>query len=182
MPQSRFALATLLGLAAWASAAAAEPVGVVSGVKVVSDKVPDVSSFEAWKASTIRDGMDDAAKALATAQSVVAFAHFDPPASEFAGLDGSSERDAIKLFNVYGYGSDATTAAVVQLWRQLGYEARGWTVNRWGVSPEVSYGGGWHAFDPTMICWFRKPDGQFAGVEELAKGVQAWYAEHAELP
>src|SRR5438128_2365393 len=68
MDLSRLALASLLVASAWT----AEPVAVVSGVKVVSDQVPDVSSFEAWKASTIREGMDDAAKALATAQSVVA--------------------------------------------------------------------------------------------------------------
>ena len=34
-------------------------VGVVSGVKVTTDKVADVSSLEAWKASFIKPGMSD---------------------------------------------------------------------------------------------------------------------------
>src|SRR2546430_7960619 len=41
-----------------------EKPGVVSFVKVVSDKVPDVSSLEAWKSSFIKDGMSDQEKAL----------------------------------------------------------------------------------------------------------------------
>ncbi|HYE04895.1 MAG TPA: hypothetical protein VEL07_05160 [Planctomycetota bacterium] len=151
---------------------------VVSGVKVVSDKVPDVSSIDAWQASIIRPGMSDPEKAKAAYDSIVAFSHFDPPAVEFAALDSPNERDAIKLFNVYGYGSDATSTSALQLWRHLGFNARGWTVNKWGCVPEVEYDGGWHAMDPTMIAWFRRPDGQIASVAELAEGVQAWLAEH----
>ncbi|MBA3845254.1 MAG: hypothetical protein H0X45_01285 [Planctomycetes bacterium] len=151
---------------------------VVSGVKVVSDKVPDVSSIEAWQASVIRPGMSDAEKAKAVYDSIVAFSHFDPPAVEFAALDSANARDAIKLFNVYGSGSDATSTSALQLWRHLGFNARGWTVNKWGCVPEVEYDGGWHAFDPTMIAWFRRPDGVVASVAELAEGVQAWLAGH----
>ena len=40
-------------------------VGVVSGVKVTTDKVADVSSLEAWKASFIKPGMSDEEKAMA---------------------------------------------------------------------------------------------------------------------
>ena len=39
------------------------PVGVVCHVKVLSDKVPDVSSLEAWKKSYIKEGMSDKEKA-----------------------------------------------------------------------------------------------------------------------
>ena len=39
------------------AAEAARPAGVVSHIKVLSDKVPDVSSLEAWKKSFIKDGM-----------------------------------------------------------------------------------------------------------------------------
>jgi len=62
------------GFGIWACAAfvtatsvrAADPaVGVVANVKVLSDKVCDVSSLEAWKASYIRPGMSDCDKAVA---------------------------------------------------------------------------------------------------------------------
>src|SRR5689334_14906865 len=46
------------------SAFGGEDVGVVSFVKVLSDKVEDVSSLEAWKKSFIKDGMSDKEKAL----------------------------------------------------------------------------------------------------------------------
>ena len=39
----------------WTKGASPGPVGVVSHVKVLSDKVRDVSSMEAWKPSFIRE-------------------------------------------------------------------------------------------------------------------------------
>ena len=48
-----------------AAALAGGPVGVVSHVKVLSDKVADVSSMEAWKSSFIKDGMSDEQKMIA---------------------------------------------------------------------------------------------------------------------
>ena len=41
------------------SGVGAEPMGVVSHVKVLSDKIEDVSSIEAWKRSFIKPGMSD---------------------------------------------------------------------------------------------------------------------------
>ena len=69
----------------WCRAPAAEkqPVGVVSHVKVLSDKVPDVSSLEAWKKSFLKEGMSDKEKALAVWRSVVMFQHQDIPPAEF---------------------------------------------------------------------------------------------------
>lgn len=40
-------------------------IGVVCNVKVLSDRVPDVSSMEAWQRSFIKPGMSDRDKALA---------------------------------------------------------------------------------------------------------------------
>jgi len=37
----------------------------VANVKIVSDKVPDVSSLDAWKKSYIKEGMSDKEKAMA---------------------------------------------------------------------------------------------------------------------
>ena len=42
-----------------------QPAGVVSHVSVLSDKVEDVSSLDAWKRSFIKDGMTDQQKATA---------------------------------------------------------------------------------------------------------------------
>jgi hypothetical protein len=60
------ALAMLAGLSGPAPAIAQDParVGVVGHVKVLSDKVEDVSSPEAWKRSYIRDGMSDQEKGM----------------------------------------------------------------------------------------------------------------------
>ena len=55
----------------------ARKVGVVSHVKVLSDKVADVSSLEAWKKSFIYDGMSDQKKAVAVWNSSVAFVYQD---------------------------------------------------------------------------------------------------------
>ena len=61
-------LTALAGL--WAGASAGE-VGVVSHIKVLSDKVEDVSSLEAWKGNWIKPGMSDEEKAIAIWKTVV---------------------------------------------------------------------------------------------------------------
>ena len=96
-------IATAVVLSAGAAASAAEPaVGVVCNVKVLSDKVPDVSSLAAWKKSFIRDGMTDKEKAMAVWQSAVTFQHQDGPPLEFLQAE-NTVLDTIKIFNVYGY-------------------------------------------------------------------------------
>src|ERR1043166_2254274 len=59
------------------------PVGVVSHVKVLSDKVPDVSSLDTWKKSYIKEGMSDKEKALAIFNTEVSFQNADSPPKEF---------------------------------------------------------------------------------------------------
>ena len=81
---------------------AAESVGVVANVKVVSDKVKDVSSLEAWKQAYIKEGMTDKDKALACWESVVAHQYQDSPPVEFLNNENTVQ-DAIKMFNVYGH-------------------------------------------------------------------------------
>src|SRR5690242_5282823 len=91
------------GLAsALCASAQAQQVGIVSHVKIVSDKVPDVSSMDAWKASFIKPEMSDQEKALAAWKSSCMFVYQDAPPIEF--LQESCVHDAIKAFNVYGYG------------------------------------------------------------------------------
>src|SRR5690349_9775438 len=57
--------------------------GVVCHIKVLSDKVPDVSSLEAWKQSFLKDGMTDRDKALAAWRTAVTFQHQDVPPHEY---------------------------------------------------------------------------------------------------
>ncbi|HUT32192.1 MAG TPA: hypothetical protein VNE39_01820 [Planctomycetota bacterium] len=169
------AIAMALTIAS-ASAHAAEkpPVGVVSHVKVLSDKVEDVASLEAWKKSFINDGMTDRDKALAAWESVVRFQHQDSPPVEFLQLE-NAVLDAIKMFNVYGYSMCGNAASHVQsLARAAGLEARGWTIQA-HVVPEVSWGGKWHLLDASLINYFPKPDGDLASVEEIMAAIKQWY-------
>ncbi len=155
---------------------AGEAPAIVSNVKVLSDKVEDVSSIEAWQKSEIKDGMTNEQKALAIFDTVVKFRHFEPEPIEFSGLTSPTVTDPIKLFNVYGYGTGCTS--LMALARALNFEARAFTVNRWGQAPEIRYDDAWHFLDPSLIAYFRKPDGKIAGVEELVANVKAWYEKN----
>ncbi|MBA3708043.1 MAG: hypothetical protein H0W83_04370 [Planctomycetes bacterium] len=160
---------------------AAPHAGVVSNVLVVSNHVEDVSSIEAFEKSMFKEGMTGEQKAIAIYDAIVTFGHFDPPPVEHSALDSPYPKDAIKIFNVYGYSSEATSLAMVQLARHAGMEARAWTVNKWGCVPEVKYDGAWHAMDPTMTCYFRNAAGAIASVEELRAGVKAWYEKNSDF-
>jgi len=174
--QAVLAAAVLAGIAT----AGQKPVGVVSHIKVLSDKVEDVSSLESWKHSFIKDGMSDKHKGLAIWRTVVAFQHQDSPPAEFLQLE-NSVMDPIKMFNVYGYSFCGVAASHVQsLARYAGLKARGWTISR-HVVPEVYWDGAWHMLDSSLINYFLKLDGELAGVEEIVAGLKAWYAEHPEL-
>lgn len=165
-------------LALWGLAAEAqEPVGIVSQVKVLSDKVPDVSSMEAWKRSCITDGMSDRDKGLAIWRTVVAFRHQDSPPNEY--LQGEDNvHDPIKTFNVYGYGMCCCAASNVEaLARYLGLKARGRIIHAHSL-PEVWWDGAWHMLDASLINYFPQPDGSLAGVDDVIAGLRAWYEKN----
>jgi hypothetical protein len=154
--------------------------GVVCNVKVLSDKVPDVSSMEAWKQSFLKPGMSDQEKALAAWRSVVMFQHQDNPPCEYLQNEGVVQ-DPIKMFNVYGYSFCSVASAEVEaLARFAGLKARGWAINAHSV-PEVYYDGGWHMFDASLINYFPKADGTIAGVEEIIAAVKDWHAKNPGL-
>jgi hypothetical protein len=169
----------LVGVLLGAPALAGQ-VGVVCHVKVLSDKVEDVSSLEAWKASFLREGMTDREKALAVWLSVVKFQHQDSPPSEFLQLE-DNVLDPLKLFNVYGYSfCSVATSHVAALARYAGLKARGWTIHAHCV-PEVFWDGSWHLLDASLINYFPKADGELASVEEIVAAVKAWLAEHPDF-
>ncbi|MGB2823611.1 MAG: hypothetical protein WBF17_21705 [Phycisphaerae bacterium] len=152
--------------------------GIVSHVKVLSDNVPDVSSLAAWKKSFIRDGVSDRDKALAVWKSNVMFVYQDPPPIEF--LHEGCVHDAIKSFNVYGYGMCCCASSRVEsLGRYLGLPARGWGIMGHSV-PELSWAGQWHMLDASLVNYFPQPDGKIASVADICKAVQDWLKEHPE--
>jgi len=154
-----------------------ESVGVVCHVKVVSDKVADISSMEAWKKSFIKDGMTDEEKALAAWRTASSFQHQDSPPVEYLAAE-DTVCDPIKLFNVYGYGfCSMSSCEVAALSRYVGLQARGWGINSHSVS-EVFWDGAWHLLDASLINYFKKPDGKVASVEELIAATNEWYEKN----
>jgi hypothetical protein len=155
----------------------AEPVGVVSHIKVVSDNVPDVSSIDAWKKSFLKPDMTDKERALAAWKTTVMFQHQDHPPREYLQNE-EGVQDPIKIFNVYGYSFCSVASADVEaLARAAGLKARGWGINRHSV-PEVYYDGAWHMLDASLINYFPKEDGSIAGVEEIMAAIKEWYDQN----
>jgi len=147
--------------------------GVVSGIKVLSDKVPDVSSMEAWKQSFIKEGMTDEQKALAIWKTVWTFQYQASPPHEFLQYYGDLH-DPVKIFNVYGYSyCSVASSEVVALARYVGLKARDRGINCHNVA-EVYWDGAWHMLDASLICYFPKPDGKIASVDEIIAGIKEW--------
>ena len=171
-----FALVALAAIgipASWAYGQQA-PAGVVCNVKVLSDKVQDVSSLEAWKSAFVKEGASDQDKAIAIWDSVVRFVHEDSPPREQLNWEGEVN-DPIKTMNVYGYALCNNTAAeLIGLARYAGFKAQGWTIQGHCVA-DVWYGDAWHYLDASFIEYFPKADGTLAGVEEVFASVKDWY-------
>ncbi len=162
-----------------AVAAEPQPIGVVSHIKVLSDKVPDISSLGAWRRNFLKDGMSDQDKALAAWRTVVMFQHQDSPPREFLHNEGVVQ-DAIKVFNVYGYSFCSVASAEIEcLSRCAGLKARGWGIQSHSV-PEVYWDGAWHMLDASLVNYFPKADGKIAGVEEIIAEVRGWLDKNPE--
>jgi len=108
----------------------AAKVGVVSHLKVLSDKVEDVSSPEAWKKSCVRDGMSDQEKVLAIWRTVVKYRHQTSPPNEWIQ---DNVHDVFKTIHVYGYGMCCCASSHVET---LARDKRD------GYDVAVSYDGG----------------------------------------
>jgi hypothetical protein len=151
--------------------------GRVNNLKVLSDKVDDVSTVENILKSFVKPGMSDQERSKALWTAVVRYRHQTAPPNEFLAADWEAH-DPVKIFNVYGYCMCCCCSAIVEaLNRADGREARGRILNGHSV-PEVRYSGGWHMFDGSLITWFPRTDGSAAGVDDIAKAVADWYAGH----
>jgi hypothetical protein len=160
----------------WTAEPVEQPV-VVSNVLVLSDKVPDVSSIDAWKRSFLKDNMTPEEKALAAWRTTVMFQHQDAPPREFLQHE-DTVNDPIKMFNVYGYGFCSCAAGDVEaLARAAGLKARGWAINSHSVC-EVGWDGDWHLLDASLINYFRTPRGKIASIDEVFAAVGQWYEQN----
>ena len=173
-------------LAAAAVMAATDPCvwadepAVVANVKVVCDKVPDVSSVDAWKKSFIKEGMTDKEKAMAIWTTVATFQHQMRPPKEFLQNEGTVY-DAIKMFNVYGCSyCGVASCEMASLARYVGLQARVRTIVG-HVVPELFYDGKWHLLDASLIAYYLNPDGEVASLDDVEANVQAWLKDHPEL-
>ena len=152
--------------------------GRVNNLKVLSDKIDDVTTVENILRSFVRPGMSDEERSKAIWTAVVKYRHQTIPPNEFLAAD-SEAHDPVKIFNVYGYCMCCCCSAVIEaLNRADGREARGRILNNHSV-PEVRYGDGWHMFDTSLITYFPRPgDGTIASVDEIAAAITDWYSAH----
>ena len=137
-------------------------------MKVLSDKIDDVTTVENIVKSFVKPGMSDQKRAEALWRAVVKYRHQTTPPNEHLAGDWEAH-DPVKIFNVYGYCMCCCCSAMVEaLNREDGRETRGRILNGHSV-PEVWYKNGWHMFDGSLLTYFPRPgDGVAASVDEIS--------------
>lgn len=84
-------------------------------------------------------------------------------------IAGKKTHAPILAINSVGYGyCDDVSAALANIWKWLGYEARVWDLQG-HVVPEVRVGDSWLMFDPDYGIYYFNRDGNIASVAELSK-------------
>lgn len=147
----------------------------LNNLKVLSDRIDDVTTPENILKSFVKPDMSDAERSKALWTAVVKYRHQTAPPNEFLAADWEAH-DPVKLFNSYGYCMCCCCSAMVAaLNRMDGREARGRILNGHSV-PEVKYGDNWHMFDASLITFFPKPGkGDVAAVDDISAAVRGWY-------
>jgi hypothetical protein len=174
-------VAAVVASVACAQGAAPGAPGIVSNVKVLSNKIPDISSLEAWKKSYIKDGMSEKDKAMAVFTSQITYQMADNPPSEYLQLE-ESVLDPLKTYNVYGYCLCSISAAdMAAMARYVGLQGRNFAINN-HVVPEIYFDKTWHLMDADLVEYFPKADGTIASLQEVIDGVNAWLKAHPEYP
>lgn len=154
------------------------PGGRVNQLKVLSDKIDDVTTVENIVKSFAKPGMSDQERAKALWTAVIKYRHQTAPPNEYLAGDWEAH-DPVKIFNVYGYCMCCCCSAIVEaLNREDGREARGRILNGHSV-PEVRYRDNWHMFDGSLITFFPRPDdGLVASVDDIAASISDWYSRN----
>jgi hypothetical protein len=152
--------------------------GRVNQLKVLSDKIDDVTTIENIVKSFAKPGSSDQERAKGLWKAIIRYRHQTTPPNEHLAGDWEAH-DPVKIFNVYGYCMCCCCSALVEaLNREDGREAQGRILNGHSV-PEVRYKNGWHMFDGSLINFFPRPkDGVIASVDEIAAVVAEWYAKN----
>ena len=147
-------------------------------LKVLSDKIDDVTTVENIVKSFAKPGMSEQERAKGLWKAIIRYRHQTTPPNEQLAGDWEAH-DPVKIFNVYGYCMCCCCSALVEaLNREDGREAQGRILNGHSV-PEVRYRNGWHMFDGSLINFFPRPkDGVVASVDEIAAAVADWYAKN----
>jgi hypothetical protein len=161
------------------AAAQERPAGArVNNLKVLSDKVDDVTTVENILKSFTDPRMSDAERAKGLWTAAVRYRHQTAPPDERLAADWEAH-DPVKVFNTYGYCMCCCSSAVIEALNRLdGREARGRILNGHSVA-EVRYGGGWHMYDASLVTFFPKPGrGEVASVDEITAAVTDWYAKN----
>jgi hypothetical protein len=151
-------------LFATAPAFAAEPPGVVHGVKVTTDKAPDCSSLKSIVESVTRGCRTNDERAIAV-YNFLALSHYHQGyCTEPGGLG------ALREITSYGWslcgGLHSVEAA---LWRELGWEWRyvGWS-DPGHTTVEAFYDGRWHYIDAFLKFYAWVPDPKAPGGRTIA--------------
>jgi hypothetical protein len=154
--------------------------GRINNLKVLSDKIDDVTTPENILKSFIKPGMSDEQRAKALWTAAVRYRHQTVPPNEFLS-DEWEAHDPAKIFNVYGYCMCCCCSSVIEALNRLdGRDARGRILNGHSV-PEVKYADAWHMFDCSLITLFPKPeDNSLASVDDISTAVKGWYAQFPE--
>ena len=147
-------------------------------LKVLSDKIDDVTSVENIVKSFAKPGKSDQERPKALWKAIMRYRHQTTPPNEQLAGDWEAH-DPVKIFNVYGYCMCCCCSALVERPnREDGREAQGRILNSHSV-PEVRYKNGWHMFDGSLINFFPRPDdGVIASVDEIAAAIADWYARN----
>jgi hypothetical protein len=173
-------LFALLGLVSFTNAVHGEDAGGarLNNLKVLSDKIDDVTTTDNILQAFLKPGMSDAQRSRALWTAAVKYRHQAPPPNEYLAADWEAH-DPVKLFNVYGYCMCCCSSAILEALNRLdGREARGRILNGHSV-PEVAYGGAWHMYDASLITFFPRPGtGEVAAVDDVSAALAAWYAKN----
>ena len=98
--------------------------GRINQLKVLSDKIDDVTTVENIVKSFVKPGMCDQERSQALWTAVVKYRHQTAPPNEYLAGDWEAH-DPVKIFNVYGYCMCCCCSALVEaLNREDGREAQ----------------------------------------------------------
>ncbi len=164
---------------------------LAAGIKLVSEKNPDVHDAQSLIKSIIKPDMTPEQKAVAIFDYLVKHSyHHNAP--EEPNADGLENRkysgevtklmDPIKNLNVYGHAICGSQSWYQNfLYNAVGLKGRIDGVSGHTVS-EVKYGDKWHYFDVDMMGYVRNKEGAVVSVDEIKADKNLLFEKHPKRP